>query len=245
MSMPLWAIEEAKAFWALVGETEPFPRDLRIPIAYALPLTLVLLPRLHVQDVLDWLEHHGVPHDVRVRDRALRACLVARTGNGIVFLDGADTPSEQRFSLAHELAHFLRHYLRPRRDAEGSLGHQVLEVLDGIREPQPDERIRSLLAQVPIGFHVHLMERLPDGDAASASIGAAEHEADLLALELLAPSVLVDAGPQRAPSELQGERLCALLLDEFGLPPDAARRYAAYLSPPSPPPPSFVRLLTS
>jgi hypothetical protein len=234
---PLWVSEAAACFWAEAGGEEPFPRDLRRPIARALPLALVLLPRLRVSAVDAWLRRQGVTCDVGVRERWLRACLVARSRQGIVFVDGTDPADEQRYSLAHELAHFLRDYWLPRRRASQRLGPSVLEVFDGLRPPRPHERIDALLARVPIGFHVHLMERGADG-CADEAIEVAEEDADRLAFELLAPAGrLVDG------DEMSAAALASELTGRYGLPEAAAGRYAALLARPARRDDSFVRRL--
>ena len=74
----------------------------------------MLLTRLRLFGVLEWLRRQGIEFPLTEADRPLRACLVCRRGAGFVFLDGGDDEAEQRFSLAHELAHFLRDYWRPR-----------------------------------------------------------------------------------------------------------------------------------
>jgi hypothetical protein len=233
---PLWVSEAAAGFWAEAGGEEPFPRELRRPIARALPLALVLLPRMRVSAVDAWLRRQGVPCDVGVRDRWLRACLVARSGHGIVFVDGTDAADEQRYSLAHELAHFLRDYWLPRRRASQRLGPSVLEVFDGLRPPRPHERIDALLARVPIGFHVHLMERGADG-CADEAIEVAEEDADRLAFELLAPAGRLGEG------EMSAAALASELTASYGLPEAAAGRYAALLARPTRREDSFVRRL--
>jgi hypothetical protein len=81
VSVPLWVAETAEAFWADAGGHEPFPRELRGAIANALPLTLVLLPRLRVAGVDVWLRRNGAPGAGLAGDRRLRACLLARNGH--------------------------------------------------------------------------------------------------------------------------------------------------------------------
>jgi hypothetical protein len=147
----------------------------------------VHLPELQVSGVESWLRAQGVRCALDASDRLLHACLVARAGSGIVFLDRNDAGAQQRFSLAHELAHFLRDYWEPRRHAVEQFGPGVLEVFEGKRPPQPEERVHALLAQVPIGFRIHLLERNSDGRIASDEVDEVEANADLLALQLLAP----------------------------------------------------------
>ncbi len=213
MNVPLWAAELAAAFWAEVGEVEPFPRRLQRSILRALDLSIVLLTRLRLFGVLEWLRRQGIGLPLTDADRPLRACLVCRRGAGFIFLDGADDEAEQCFSLAHELAHFLRHYWRPRQRASARLGGRILEVFDGRRVPDPAERLHALLAGVPLGFHAHLMGR---GVRAAGSVAAAEEEADRLAYELLAPAEAVVARLHGEGADGDRVRTAALLHEFFG-----------------------------
>lgn len=227
MSVPLWAAELAAAFWEDVGEREPFPRSLRRSIASALPLSVVLLPKLCVSSILDWLHDCGIVCQLRGADRPLRACLVARYGHGIAFLDGADCEDEQRFSLAHELAHFLRDYWQPRRIAGQRLGLDVLQVLDGQRPPDSVERVSALLRHTPIGFHTHLMDR-EDGFA-NSEIEERESGADRLAFELLAPADHVLANGHNFEPGQERAGVVDLLRSYYQLPCRQAAVYAAIL----------------
>ena len=114
MTVPVWVARLAGDFWKKAGEAGPFPRNLVRPIARAVPLSVVLLPQLSIDSILKRLHSYGVDCRIDTANRPLRACLVARFGNGIAFIDGTDSEDEQRFSLAHELSHFLRDYLAPR-----------------------------------------------------------------------------------------------------------------------------------
>lgn len=231
MTVPLWVSEAAEDFWQAAGGPEGFPRSLRIPIANALPVTVVLLPRLRVSRVDDWLRRRGIPGTDAAPDRPLRACLVACRGQGFIFVEGVDAEDEQRFSLAHELAHFLRSYWRPRAAALDRLGPEVLPVLDGERPPRPSERLAALLARQQLGYQVHLLDRDPDGLIADDAIDRAEREADELAFELLAPADSVLAGNLPAAPARRRAAVQRRLVDVFGLPPGPATRYATHLVP--------------
>lgn len=243
VSTPLWVSETAEAFWADAGGAPPVPRDLRAPIARALPLATVLLPRLRVSSADIWLHQQGIQCGLSVRDRPLRGCLVARYGQGLIFVDGADPEDEQRFSLTHELAHFLRDYWRPRQLVRERLGWEVLDVLDGERPPRQEERVHALLAKVQIGFHVHLMARTPDGHLAETAVEKSEREADRLAFELLAPAAMVLHGTRLVPSEGRRKAVFRLLKGTFGLPTAPAAQYASLLVPPTSQESSLLRRL--
>lgn len=229
MSVPLWAIETAEAFWAEAGSEAGTPRVLRRTIQLTLPLGVVPRSGLTTARLDSWLREWDIVCSLRAPNRALRACLVCRAGRGLIFIDKDDNDAEQRYSLAHELAHYLREQWQPRRRAVAAFGPQVLEVLDGDRPPRVEESIQSILAQVPIGLQVHLMERTLDGNFADSTIYRAEREADLLAFELLAPSDDVLSTLQATPG---GNRLAAvhhILTDSYGFPPHLAAVYAREL----------------
>jgi hypothetical protein len=190
---------------------------------------VVDLPRLELAAVRSWLWRQGIDAPWAGLDRPLRGCLVARGGGAIVFLERDDDEAERRFSLAHEVAHFLRDYRQPREEAVRRLGERVLEVFDGLRPPDVNERLHAVLRNVRVGFHTHFLARDPGGHARGAA-AAAEREADRLAYELLAPADHVL--PQRGEMVVD---LARRLRADYGLPLGESERYAALLLPPSPP----------
>jgi hypothetical protein len=235
--VPLWAAELAKAFWVQARQPEPFPTSLRRSIARAVPLSVVLLPKLSVQAALQWLANCGLVCELPGEDRPLRACLVARKGHGVALIDGSDGDDEQRFSIAHELAHFLRDYGGLRQLILKRLGADALQVVDGERPPTAQERFHALLRNVPLGFHLHLMERDNDGKPLTSSIARAEDDADRLAYELLAPAENVLAEPPRSK-----QLLIRRLRESYGLPGLQAARYAGLLMSPVKTDPLILRL---
>lgn len=230
MNLPVWVTELARRFWVEAGTEEPFPRTLRAAITSTLPLSFIAWPALSVGGVLAWLRQRGIQPPVRTTDRRLRACLVAGSGHGFIFLDQDDPADEQRFSLAHELAHFLRDYWEPRRRLTEALGPAVLEVCDGRRAARPEEWLQALLRDLPLGVHVHLLHR-DGGRPSSLQEEEAEEAADLLALELLAPSGGILVGTNLPPKMT----LQCHLQERYALPAGAAARYADLLLPPPPP----------
>jgi hypothetical protein len=232
MKVALWARELAGEFWGAAGGPEPFPRSLREPLLRSpLELTIHELPDLGLRRAEDYLTTRGVAWTCQGPDRRLRACLTAAGGAGFILLDAGDDPAERTVSLAHELAHFLRHYLQPRRLACRRLGESLTEVIDGRRPPTPAERFRALLANVPLGLHVHLMERGRRREIQRAEVAAVEDEADQLAYELLAPAAALFARTGAVEGDAGGTRVAAVLREGFGLPAACAEDYAGLLVP--------------
>ena len=236
--VPLWVTELADVFWEAAGVREPFPRALRRPIARALQMVIISLPRLRLQDVTDWLRRHDIDCPCGAANSDLHACLAAWRGWGYVFLDGADPEDEQRLSLAHELAHFLRHYWHPRWLARRKFG------APGPRRPRrappPDPR-RARPRPARLGS-----DRLSSAPAGSRLGGPApgrdgpgrRERGDRLAYELLAPAdeVLSRVGPPRR------QTLEELLRSDFGLPAAHASCYGDILFPPTSADPLLKRL---
>jgi len=216
------AAAEAERFWQLVGFEEPFPRNLEHVVALALPVSIIRLPRLSPRAVVSWLEATGILWSLSVRARALKGCLVAHKGHGIIFVDGGLSPDEVRVTIGHEVAHFLRHYAWTREIAVSRFGDIIIPVLDGERLASPAERLSGVLQGVKIGPCSHFLDRAPDG-APGESVLLAEDEADLLGLELLAPAksvVRASAG---------GDARRRVLQSKYGLPPWAAELWGRHL----------------
>src|SRR5687768_14020422 len=106
-------------FWRRCGHMYDvaFPRNIECAIARSVALIVIKLPRLTLRDVEDWLRKRSISFSFNCRSRAVRGCLVAFGGRGIIFIDESDPEDEQRFTIAHELAHFLVDYLMPRLKA--------------------------------------------------------------------------------------------------------------------------------
>jgi hypothetical protein len=226
--------EAAGAFWMGAGEREGCPVDLARAVALSLPLDVVAVSRLTIGRVEEWLMRRGVAYGFDDGDRPLYGLLVVYRGAGFIFLDGSDDEPTRRFTLAHETAHYLLDYLRHRRSAVRRLGDGVLDVLDGLRPPTPDERLAAALTDVEIKAHVHLLARADDAAAWQVRVGQAEEQADRLALELLAPAAEIAAAVRDAGAGANFFRCAAeaegLLRGAYGLPSLIASGYARRLA---------------
>jgi hypothetical protein len=218
-------------FWQNYGGLEHFPRDLERPLAFALPVTLVKLPKLRLRDVEAWLQRRKARFTFDCQSRAVRGCLIAFRGNGVIFLDGTDPDDEKRFTLAHEIAHFMVDYWWPRQNTIKKLGDQIADVLDGLRQPTITERIHAILDNIPIGVHTDLMERNRRLDDISGTLWSIEDRADRIALSLLAPpaAVMKEADLSSMLYDTRYAMLSDLLCEKFGLPVGVAKPYSQVL----------------
>ena len=213
-------------FWQLCGEIERYPRQLERSIVLALPLRIVKLPDLELHKIESWLVHRRSAFRFNCQSRAVRGCLIAYRGKGLIFLDGSDSEDEQRFTLAHEVAHFMVDYWLPRRKALERFGDTIAEVVDGLRSPTTTERIHAVLTQTPIGVHTNLMER-NDNRQTDPELWQIENRADKVALVLLAsPDVVLQRKNLSAKTfEERINTISAVLQNEFGLPENIATSY--------------------
>lgn len=221
----------AERFWAQAGGRPVPPADMEQAVPWALPLHVQYITELSVGRIAAWLSAQGMSHPPLGPARRLRGCLLARRGQGVVFVEKTDSADERRFTLAHEAAHFLLDYQEKRERALARLGPAIRAVLDGDRPPTPDERVHALLADVPLGLHAHLMERGPDG-APCLEAASAECDADRLALELLAPegeALALVRATQGEPYTARAARAADALAVRFGLPAAVTEAYARRL----------------
>jgi hypothetical protein len=234
----LRVIELARRFWTLAGGEPAFPRVLRGALTWALPVTVVELGGLRLSQVVTWLAARGLRGPLAEPSRPLRAAVVARAEQGLIFLDSDDPDDERQFSLAHEVAHYLMESWELREQVALRVGRPALEVLDGQRSPSQAERVDAVLAGLELRPALHLMERTATGHLPDQRLSTAERLADELALELLAPLETVEP--------LAGEtiaQLPALLQARFGLPATLATIYAARLAPAPAPGAEFLTRL--
>jgi IrrE N-terminal-like domain len=224
VTLPRWLWRAVDRFWGEADEDSIFPRGLHLPVLMNLPLAIIEIDGLTVGNLDQWLRRHHLPQLPDVADRPLRGCLVAYAGIGLLFVDRSDDPEQRRQTLAHEAGHFIVDYLMPRENV-AQRRPELLDVLDGEREPTDAERFDALLADLPVGFHTHLLERDVHGGHLSMATTDVEDRAERLALELLAPL-------QRVLQELlpTGDHdIPQLLRERFGLPADVAARYASHI----------------
>jgi hypothetical protein len=225
-----WIESLAADFWEEVGEEEPFPRSLEHVILMTKPVSITKLSRLCLEGVRDWLLRRRVPPPLETPDRWLNGCLIAYRGMGFIFVEGSLPAEDLRMAIAHEFAHFLAEYELPRERVVRRLGPSVLSILDGDREPTPEEGLGAALAGVELGMHVHYMERAGSG-AYPLPTSAVERTANALALELLAPARAVLAELHRDPKMANNAaRWPEILQGHFGLPESWARAYARRLA---------------
>lgn len=216
-------LEEAVAACGL-PPCPKFPRRLAEEVLLSLPVTLVPLAHLTSEDVRAWLARRGVHHRVADIHRSIHGCMVAWAERGVIFYDTADGENQQRFTLAHEVSHFVLDHLLPRTRALQAFGREILPVLDGRRDPTPEECLSSVLDQIPIGLQVKLMDRGPSNSTCAGRVAKSEQRADCLALELLAPAEHVLGELRGAPGDG-----VARVASRFGLPPEVARMYVGRL----------------
>jgi hypothetical protein len=218
-------------FWEWSGILEPFPRSLERPIAFALPIAIVKLPRLHLQQVEGWLRARGIIYEFGCSDRLVHGCLVAYCGKGMIFVDGTDQDDERRFTLAHEVAHFILDYLSPRQVAIERLGEAICFVLDGLRPPSIDERVQAWLSHCRLGVYTNLMEREGRVDDLTGTLDSLENNADRVALALLAPParVMASIDPNMLSYDEREKDIIRKLVTNFGLPASIAHTYGRAL----------------
>ena len=212
-------------FWQRCGEVEPFPRSLEQLVSLALPAKLIKLSHLKLHTIENWLTSRGAVYRFNCRSRAVRGCLVAYGGQGLIFIDETDPEDERRFTIAHEIGHFIIDYLLVRETAISKFGDRIVEVFDGLRQASVTERVHALLAGASLGVYTNLMER---DEVGGLELWEVEDRADRVALALLAPpeEVLSESDTSFLRFQQRLEGMVSVLHEHFGLPTSVANPYA-------------------
>ena len=237
--------EAVDFFWRLCGEVEEYPRSLERPLSLTLPIALVKLPRLRLWDIEDWMRQRGCIFDSDCENRAVRGCMIAYGGRGLLFVDGTDPEDERRFTVAHEIAHFLIEYWLPRTRVIDRLGSAVVDVIDGRRPPTATERVQAIFSNINLGPYRSLLERSSTQD--NPQIWNAENKADWVAINLLAPFKVVLSYLDLTLGEYESrfQTVKEVLQRNFGLPNSVAISYGHALLTAVGRGPSWVELLRS
>ncbi len=208
-----------------------FPLRLDQLLPYGYSVNIQPIPDLTIGAIENWFAVRKIPYPTEtIPDRRLYGCLVAQRGHGVIFLDKSASEAERRFTLAHEFSHFLLDHLIPREQAINALGESFLPIIDGERPPTEEERIEALRLWIPVQPFQHLMQRDSDGQFMDLRTSRAELDADLLALEILAPHQTVLAHCPLDDYDRLQFALVQHLSDDFGLPAKIARTYATQLA---------------
>lgn len=208
-------------------------RDLASLLSWHSPVALVVLPRLSLGRAGDWLAGRGAVIELGAANRNVRGLLVAWRGSGVIFVDGALSVAERDLTIAHEWGHFLFDYEMPRARVLAT-APELLEVVDGYRPRSLEDRIDAVLAGVPLGLHIHLLERDGAGDA-PWEVALREDIATSFAVEMLSPwedvlAIVRSALRAQMDYEMRLARATAAIAERFGLPhPPAEGRARAAL----------------
>jgi Zn-dependent peptidase ImmA (M78 family) len=220
-------------FWQRSKLPTNFPLDIGRAISRTQPILITSICALSLKKVEEYLISNEITYRNNHQNRNLHGFLFVQNGLGHIFINGSDPPDEQRFTLAHELAHFFLDYLQPRDKIVERMGNQIIEVLDGYREPTIEERLSGIISNLNIFQVSHLLDSAYISGFEQIKVWNSENRADQLALELLAPKTLVrkDYIGYLSSTSLQTglDYLFKALTTKFGLPHSIAKSYSIYL----------------
>lgn len=232
---PVYIENIAKEFWAKIGRSRSQPPyDIAGAVSLLLPLDIISLSELTLLGIDKWLNDRGIKIPVTVSDRHLHGFVLIRNGSGFMFINGTDSEEERKYTIAHETSHFILDYKIPRDRVIEKLGKEVGAVLDGVRAPTVNEQVNSLIKEISLDAFTHLFEKEGDGSFESFKVFNAENNADLLALELLAPHSEVIKTTQNGRGKISfdvfDQQCFDLLVSSYKLPHSIARQYSKRLA---------------
>ncbi len=224
----------AREFWRQAGIKPNPPYDIQGAVSLILPVDIVCLSELSIKRIEQWLKNRSITISIGFGDRSLHGFILTFKGSGFIFINGTDPEDERRYTIAHEVSHFILDYKIPRERAIKKLGIGILEVMDGFREPTYDERIDGVLSAVFVSPYMHLLEKSDDGSFIDLRVLDAENDADLLSLELLAPSAKIIREVKKEKRKQVfakfKDQCLTILTDKYGLPELISDEYASRMA---------------
>lgn len=224
----------ARDFWNQVKKpkSEP-PCDIAGAVSLVLPLDIISLCDLTLTKIDQWLVSKGISVLINVNDRHLHGFVLVKNGTGFVFINGTDSEEERRYTIAHEASHFILDYKIPRDKAIKKIGNGIENVLDGLREATVDEQVNGIISGVSVRPFTHLLEKEGDGSFESMKVFDAESNADILAIELLAPHaeiIKATLGGRKLTFDLFDQYCLDILISKYKLPESIAKQYSKRLA---------------
>lgn len=216
-------------FWKRVNDGPVFPVDIGYAAMCALEVYVEEVADLTTGAAVSRSKHFNAQDHENIGERRIHGCLIVGRSGAAILVERNDNEREKRFTIAHEAAHFIVEVRRLQERAACKLGHDLTDVLHGIREASPTERIDAWLHNVRADGFVHFMDRTPSGEYGCVRTKDAERLADDLAVEILAPrSALIESLSSFGRMDFSESLITARHVAErrFGLPSIIAEWYA-------------------
>ncbi len=216
-------------FWKRAGGKLGSPVDIGYAAMCALEVYVEEVSDLTTVTAASRMQGAGIRVPDGVSERRVQGCLAVGRRGAAILVEKNDDEAQKRFTIAHECAHFILEVRTNQERGAIRLGHDFTDVLHGLREAIPIERIDARFHNVRSDALVHFMDRTATDGYGCGRIHEAECLADDLALEILAPRAeLVESlssfGPMGFSESLSAVRRIAER--RFGLPDTIADWYA-------------------
>lgn len=216
-------------FWRQAGGRSDFPIDIGYATMSTLPVYVEEVEDLTTGTAVLRSKQFDTQRHQNIGERRIHGCLIVGRSGAAILVEMNDGEAQKRFTIAHECSHFILEVKRHQERATCKLGHDFTDVLHGLREATPNERIDAWLHNIRADAFVHFMDRTPSGEYGCVRIRDAECLADDLAIEILAPrlalmEILSSFGRMGFSESLITARRIAER--RFGLPEEIAERYA-------------------
>jgi IrrE N-terminal-like domain len=224
----------AREFWSTADQVHRLNFDILSAVNASLIIDLIPVQQLSLGNIETWLAARTITIDLHVNDRSLHGALLIKDGSVFMFVDATGDEVQQRFTIAHEVSHFLLDYQLPKERAILALGKEIEDVLNGTSAPTTAQLVLSVIKGINIDPYTFLIEKTGNGSFISWSNFNSENEADYLALELLAPRIMVINDTVSSAKRLTYSQFTRksheILMKKYRIPSEVAHQYATELA---------------